>query len=258
MAKNKYNASNIFGDTLRMIGLLKDIKRSKLEIEIEGLEALETELKKKILDQSRWSLQSKLIFKNINKSDLSIPIEMETEIKEISLNLKVNITEISYLENEIKDSIVQNNSTKYGVQIITYGKTTTPNGYKMSWHLDKHIRSGNDGRGKGFIHPEYHFNMGGFALTKENNFNFGDVLLIDTPRLVQPPLDIVLSIDFVLKNFYGIRVKNLTDSNLYNKIIFNAKNRLWRPYFISLADKWESNRFNHLMIESDYANKILG
>jgi hypothetical protein len=130
----------------------------------------------------------------------------------------------------------------------------------MSWHLDKHIRTKyhEEGRGKGFIHPEYHFNMGGFALTKEESFNYGNVLLIDTPRILHPPLDIVLSIDFVLKNFYGVRVLNLVESRAYKRIIDGAKRRLWRPYFITLAHHWETTTFNYLTIEPDFANKIFG
>lgn len=257
MAKVKYNYTRVYGDVLRLIGLLKTIDKSTISIKIEGLESLETELKKKINTQN-WTLQSKLIFRQVNKKDLKIPNKIETNIKEILLELKVVITELPYSENEIKDSILQNERTKYGVQIVVYGKTSESPSYKMSWHLDKHIRSQNDERGKGFAHPEYHFNMGGFALTKEENFDFGQILLIDTPRLIHPPLDIVLSIDFVLKNFYGIRVKNLTDSNQYKTIISNAKERLWRPFYIALASHWESPRFNDLDIEVNYINNILG
>lgn len=260
MAKLKYySAPNVYKDTLRLVSLLKEIKKSK--VQIDGLEALETELRKKKPLGNKWSLQSILMFKDINKKDLCIPLDIENNINEIILNLKINITEVAYSITEIKDNIEQNKDTKYSVQLITYGKTSSVNsGYKMSWHLDKHIRSenDNDGKGKGFIHPEYHFNMGGFALTKETDFNFGQVLLIDTPRLLHPPLDIVLSIDFILKNFYGIRVKNLTDSNQYRTIISNAKERLWRPFYIALASHWESPRFNDLDIEVNYANNIIG
>src|SRR5690606_4349475 len=114
------------------------------------------------------------------------------------------------------------------------------------------------GNGKGFIHPEYHFNMGGFVLTKSVDFNFGNVLLLNTPRISHPPLDIILSIDFVLKNFYGIRVKNLTESNQYKSIVTKSKQRLWRPYFICIAHSWEFKRFDDLDIEDNFAKKIFG
>lgn len=264
MAKSLYRASTVFNETMTLINLLKD-KRSN--VTIEGLDSLETLLNKPPSSQNNWTLSTELQFKNINKVDLKIPSRIKSEMADVLLELRINITERSYFESSIEDSIQQNTeaqpSIKYGVQIITHGKTTTtstfPN-YKMSWHLDKHIRTelGADGRGKGFVHPEYHFNMGGFALTKVEDFDYGHVLLIDTPRIQHPPLDIVLAIDFVLKNFYGIRVKNLIESRQYNKIIESAKKRLWRPYFISLAHHWESTTFNHLTIESDYANRIFG
>ena len=259
MAKLKYKAADVLADISRLIVFLKDLKKTK--IQIEGLESLETELSKKLNQQDFWELKTKLIFKNINKTDLEIPDEILKNVKEVTLELKVSLAERAYKEGTVYDSIEQNNGLKYGIQIITYGKTLADKAnYKMSWHLDKHIRSekGKDGRGKGFIHPEYHFNMGGFALTKENDFNFGNVLLIDTPRIMHPPLDIILSIDFVLKNFYGIRVKNLTDSNQYKRIILKSKDRLWRPYFISLANRWESPRFNDIDIQENYADIIFG
>lgn len=261
MAKLQYRAADVFNNIMNLITLLKILNRSKTNIQIEGLLKLENQLNNRNVNQNLWKLSSSLVFKKINKEDLSIPKEVLEEIKDITLELKISLEERSYKQGEICDSICQNNKTIYNVQWITYGKALEDkDSYKMSWHLDKHIRSvdGNDGRGKGFIHPEYHFNMGGFALTKENNFNYGNILLIDTPRIMHPPLDIVLSIDFVLRNFYGIRVKNLTDSSQYKRIISKSKDRLWRPYFIALANCWESQRFNALNIQENYGNMILG
>lgn len=259
MAKVAFRASNVFSDISRFIILLKDLKKSK--IHVEGLDSLTTELNKKLDDQNNWKLNTKLIFKNINKNDLKIPDKVLKNVKEIILELKISITEKSYTVTSICDSIVQNEKVVYGVQFIAHGKTATDlENYKMSWHLDKHIRNygDKDGRGKGFIHPEYHFNMGGFVLTKSNDFDFGNVLLINAPRITHPPLDIILSIDFVLKNFYGIRVKNLTESNPYKKIVSISKQRLWRPYFICIAHLWEGNRFHDLDVEDNFAKKIFG
>jgi len=259
MEKVAFKASNVFSDISRFINLLKDLKKSK--IQVEGLDSLMTELNKKLNDQNNWKLNTKLRFKNINKKDLKIPEQILQNVKEIILELKISITEKSYTVNSICDSIIQDRNVVYGVQFVTYGKTADDlEKYKMSWHLDKHIRNydNDDGRGKGFIHPEYHFNMGGFVLTKSNDFNFGNVLLTNTPRICHPPLDIILSIDFVLKNFYGVRVKNLTDSNQYKKIISTSKQRLWRPYFICVANHWESKRFDDLNIEVNFAEKIFG
>jgi len=261
MAKLEYRAADVFNNISRLIDHLKGLNKSKTNIQIEGLDELHTQLNKKGVKQDFWKLSTKLIFKNINKNDLNIPEEILQNVSEIILEMKVSLTEKGYECGNICDSIDQNERNQYGVQLITYGKTSKDiANYKMSWHLDKHIRSvdENEGRGKGFVHPEYHFNMGGFALTKENNFNFGSVLLIDTPRIMHPPLDIVLSIDFVLRNFYGIRVKNLTYSSQYKQIISKSKNRLWRPYYISLANHWENPRFNNLSIQKDYSEKIFG
>lgn len=259
MAKIAFKASNVFSDISRFINLLKDLKKAK--IQIEGLDSLTTELNRKLDNQNSWRINTKLVFKNINKKDLKIPEKVLKNVKEIVLELKISITEKSYAINSICDSVIQNEKVVYGVQLITHGKTEDGlENYKMSWHLDKHIRNedDSDGHGKGFIHPEYHFNMGGFVLTKSDDFNFGNVLLLDTPRISHPPLDIILSIDFVLKNFYGVRVKNLTESNQYKGIVSKSKRRLWRPYFICIAHTWECNRFDGLEVEENFAKKVLG
>src|SRR5690606_28680305 len=106
MAKIEFKASNVFSDISRFINLLKDLKRSK--IQIEGLDSLTTELNRKLENQNSWRINTKLLFKNINKNDLKIPEKVLRSVKEIVLELKISITEKSYTVNTICDSVIQN------------------------------------------------------------------------------------------------------------------------------------------------------
>ncbi len=257
---------NICRDIDTLIDLLNKQPDRGCEVVVEGLEKLRTKVRS-VKENDTWKLNFDLSFKKINKRDLKIPKNISEKITDITLLLRVNITEKALSDIEIEDGIVQNNSIskpiKYGVQIIAYAKVKDKllevKQFKAAWHLDKHIRSddGIDGVGSGFLHPEYHFNMGGFGITKDDNTEYGNILIIDTPRLMHPPLDSILAVDFIINNFYGCKAQNLLTLKGYRRIVANAKKRLWRPYFIALANQWESN-FDSLSIEPTFSQKILG
>jgi len=106
---------------------------------------------------------------------------------------------------------------------------------QSSWHLDKHDPS----RSTTTSHPLYHYEYGGSEITKNADFNFGDFFLIDAPRIMHPPMDIVLAIDFILKHYYKESDhKQLTENKLYKRYLQNARIRVWRPYSILLASNF--------------------
>ncbi len=228
---------------------------------IDKLEALRTVLENY---SQKKTIKTNLIFNSININSIKIPDSTLKEINNISLELRIKICEEDSGTETIKDCIIQSIDSRieYSVQLIAKANIPlTKVKYKMAWHLDKHIRSNtlSDGVGKGFIHPEYHFSVGGHEVTKDQDVNFGTLLLLDTPRFMHPPLGIILSIDFVLRYFYGSRHLNFLSSKKYNKITQRAKIRLWRPYFLALAHHFDdSTRFSDLDIEKNYASKLLG
>lgn len=124
---------------------------------------------------------------------------------------------------------------------------------QCSWHLDKHDPS----KGTSTSHPLYHYEYGGSELSKAPGFNYGDFILMDSPRIMHPPLDLVLAFDFVIKNFYDYeKHRNLTDDPLYKKYIRNAQYRLWRPYAISFASHFH-NFEDTYTIDQTFADNIL-
>lgn len=105
-----------------------------------------------------------------------------------------------------------------------------------SWHLDKGAPSDAN-----FSHPMYHMNFGGASMTKRGNI-FGNLLLLASPRLVHPPMDIILSCDFVVRNFYEKKNhQKLTTNPVYLEIVDRAQKRYWRPYLKTLSSKWNDN-----------------
>ncbi|MEI8601593.1 hypothetical protein P4S55_11935 [Shewanella sp. PP-Sp27a-2] len=109
--------------------------------------------------------------------------------------------------------------------------------YKMAWHLDKDEEMSNEGRQK-YTHPLYHFQYGGRNM---DGLKTGDVMLMGAPRLPHPPMDIFLSIHFILNNYFNKEdndyscLKLLFSDDDYIRILERAKERMWYPYFKGLS-----------------------
>lgn len=109
--------------------------------------------------------------------------------------------------------------------------------YFASWHLDKHISGNNRPT---YVHPEYHLTFGGNRLEEKGNI-FGSTLILPSPRIVYPPMDVILGIDFILQNYFPFNViSNLLNDSRYKQIISNSQERLWMPYYFSFSTKWNT------------------
>src|SRR5690606_10190530 len=173
-------------------------------------------------------------------------------LAKLVLNLSCT-NKLNYDPNIIEDPI-ENLAIKFVVKLEYYDNSL--NDLKLSqssWHLDKHDAS----KVVNTIHPLYHYEFGGSELTKSEEFNFGDFFLIDSPRIMHPPMDIILAIDFVIKNFYTFKDHSkLTSKTLYQRHVDNARKRVWRPYIISLASHFHDFKDEYKM-DKVFARNIL-
>ncbi|HUH73108.1 MAG TPA: hypothetical protein VLZ75_01750 [Chitinophagales bacterium] len=109
--------------------------------------------------------------------------------------------------------------------------------FYASWHLDKNIKSPN----YTYIHPEYHLTFGGNKLEQKGVDSFGSALILPTPRIAYPPMDVILGIDFILQNYFpSEKVYKLIEDSRYKEIVFNSQQRLWKPYYLVLSSVWNS------------------
>ncbi|MCD8440273.1 hypothetical protein [Tenacibaculum finnmarkense] len=118
---------------------------------------------------------------------------------------------------------------KFEINIHGYpNKSYTGKYFKSSWHLDQHTVSSSDK----YTHPSYHFQFGG---NKIKTLSSGDLLMLGTPRIPHPPMDIFLGFHFILANYYDNTkhsfVKELLNDPVYEEILKRAQERLWTPYF---------------------------
>jgi hypothetical protein len=107
--------------------------------------------------------------------------------------------------------------------------------FYAAWHIDKNIKSPN----YTYIHPEYHLTCGGNKLEEKGVDNFGAALILPSPRIAYPPMDVILGIDFILQNYFpSEKVYRLLNDSKYKEIVVNSQQRLWKPYYSSLSSAW--------------------
>lgn len=139
---------------------------------------------------------------------------------------------------------------------------------KCSWHFEKHPDKKPDGSPENepeFLHPLYHLHFGGYEMTDEDKgLEFGNVLLVEAPRIMHPPMDIVLAVDFVIKNFYSCHscqplISLVTDPD-YIRIVKNARERFWKPFAYGIASNFATNHhfgtIQNVSVNSTYARNL--
>lgn len=177
----------------------------------------------------------------VNKSPRNAYPALDSMI--IFLNISITEIDSNKDENNISNLI---ESSDFSI-LIKGKKKNENNHFYASWHLD------NDSRGEDYVHPQFHIAFGVSKLEEKINSNFGNVLLLTSPRLPHPPLDGILAIDFVLRHFVTVDIhKQLTESNSYKMYIRNSQRRLWRPYYTSISKFWCPNC--HLVVENEKEN----
>jgi len=143
-----------------------------------------------------------------------------------------------FIDLDIK-GICENSEIDCITELVLNLKITTESGENICcWHFDRHIIDGDEEDVSGSeAHPLYHFQHGGHAMKQHAEF-LGSGLLLPSPRLPFPPMDAVLSLDFVLSNFSGMCWLRLRDNPTYSRLLREAQKRHWKPYLEKLASWW--------------------
>lgn len=143
-----------------------------------------------------------------------------------------SISLVGIFQNE--GNLFSNPLTELSFDIELEGWDKNAELFYASWHLDKHIESPQCA----YVHPEYHFTFGGNKLEEKGNV-FGSSLILPSPRIVYPPMDVILGIDFILQNYFSRdKICKLLEESKYREIISSAQQRIWKPYYLSLANSW--------------------
>jgi hypothetical protein len=182
-----------------------------------------------------------LIFKHIDLDRHSIPSGIEKlgpNEKDFEVHLSIELS-----EQRIEDNLTIDPLISLGVSIKIKGAYKMDGSKKnviCSWHLDR-----DNPVSSAYCHPIYHLNFGGDNMTSfaiEDKEYFGNLLLLPNPRVIHPPLDIVLSCDFIIRNFYKKSThKKITDLPTYKSLFNRAAKRYWATYAFAFASKWNDS-----------------
>lgn len=106
----------------------------------------------------------------------------------------------------------------------------------LAFHIDRH-----NGKYKtNEIHPLYHLQY--IQNPKERpDFNHGDSLQIDIPRMMHLPMELILGTSFLLSNFAPTSFNKIIKNRQYINLCKEYQERVWKPYVNSLAAYWSVN-----------------
>jgi hypothetical protein len=220
--------------------LAEILNQERLVTDIGPLRAAENDCLKGTSATWHYSVE-RLLFKNLGKGLKIIPRHVEEH--DLVLEFSFQAEEWSSIP------LGASPFTKYEFNVHMYAEYCDPITSEIlkascAWHLDFHLEKKEE-KLPAFVHPSYHFQHGG-RLVEEHKETIGPILVIDSPRLAHPPMDAVLGIDFVLTNFFeSARLTTLRSNSVYRSVLKRSQERLWKPYFHSLASVWPGEYQEH-------------
>ncbi|MCT3733713.1 hypothetical protein HZQ80_05915 [Elizabethkingia anophelis] len=177
---------------------------------------------------------------------LTIPVEKNTfkHIRPIGFSSAEVIVEID-LESEVNEWLNLNDPfTSLSFRSLLKGSNVkTAKVHYLSFHIDRHNGDANTSE----IHPLYHLQYLQNAKVKpKEDFDHGESLQLDIPRMMHFPMELILGVSFLLSNYAPeIYTKLIGDRRFVN--LFKAyQDRVWRPYINSLENFWTIGNGQHM------------
>lgn len=138
--------------------------------------------------------------------------------------------------NQEKKAFEEDFIEPFEFDIIIKGLNKDAEWLISSWHLDKHIES--EGACK-YHHPKYHLTFGGKHMYDAYKDAYGSALIMPSPRISYPPMDVILGVDFILRNFFDKkRLRNIVNNQEYLEIVKSSQDRYWSVYAKIFAGHW--------------------
>jgi len=173
-----------------------------------------------------------LIFYNIDIEKHTIPHGLD-KLSDSDIDIRLKLTSVfGELISEKNLDPIQ----KLGVNIVVDATYLVEGKYEdvtCCWHLDRH--NFNDSE---FTHPTYHMTFGGSNMKKYAG-KLGKLLLMPAPRIMYPPMELILSCDFIIRNFYSKEKReSIIEKPGYIELVEKAKIKYWKPYGCAFVSEW--------------------
>ncbi|MCB9082107.1 MAG: hypothetical protein H6555_10390 [Lewinellaceae bacterium] len=161
--------------------------------------------------------------------------------------LEIRFTKLKWL-SQTRQSLLNDPIQEFQLQLILKIRSNEKLLAKCAWHFEKHPDKKTNGTPEAtpeFHHPLYHLHFGGYELIDDEDIECGNILIVEAPRLMHPPMDMVLAIDFVLNNFYSCHTckpfLDLVSNPDYIRIVNNAKEKFWKPFAFGFASNFTTS-----------------
>jgi len=147
--------------------------------------------------------------------EVIVDLDIESKISEWT-NLNDPFTNLSF-RSLLKGTNTQTNKIHY-----------------LNFHIDRH-----NGTTTNEIHPLYHLQYLQNAKNKpKDEFDHGESLQLDIPRMMHFPMELILGVSFLLSNYSPIQYAKLIQDRQYINLCKEYQERVWRPYINSLETYW--------------------
>jgi hypothetical protein len=104
----------------------------------------------------------------------------------------------------------------------------------LGFHVDRH-----NGAKVNEVHPLYHLQyLQNSKVKNKDEFDHGDSLQLDIPRMMQLPMDLILGVSVIISNFAPRLYEKLLNERQFINLTKEYQERIWRPYFNSLESYW--------------------
>ncbi len=104
----------------------------------------------------------------------------------------------------------------------------------LGFHVDRH-----NGGKTNEIHPLYHIQyLQNSKVKAKDEFDHGESLQLDIPRMMQLPMDLILGVSVIISNFAPQLYDKLIKDKQFINLTREYQERVWRPYFNSLESYW--------------------
>lgn len=107
----------------------------------------------------------------------------------------------------------------------------------LAFHIDRH----NGDYETNEIHPLYHLQYLQNP-KKKPDFNHGESLQLDIPRMMHFPMELILGTGFLISNFAPTSYNKIIKERQYINLCKEYQERIWKPYINSINSYWNGNQ----------------
>lgn len=221
-------------------------------IEISKLEELITDVESKLDGKKK----KKMVFATKNEGIAFHTLTTGMSANPATKNQKLDLYLSMSYEYHSEEAEVDEKMKHYTLNLHIKGvQKNNPSKHDFGWHQDGFEEMRLEVKKKKkrklhFIHPYYHFHAGGTAIAGKGP---GSLMMLSSPRLPHPPMDIVLAVNFIICHFYSTqetrfaKEMGIFEDDDYKQLVERSATRLYKPYYDEIRSNVTKSKYAPLL-----------